>query len=300
MALLGATTLVLAVSAAATGSPAAASRWIVFAASPENGTQPSQLFRIRADGTGLRQLTSGRPASAPSFAPDGKRIAYLRFNAGISVVNLDGTGRHRLTRSSSDAFPVWSPDGKWIAFLRASGSAAPGYRLHVMDASGRRQHLLADAPWPAGRPSWTPDSRALVIPKERGRGAVLYKAAASGGRVLERFPVTIDETSGTAVPTLAPNGRTLVFAGPRPARTGCAGSACELFGLYAAQLPAGKARLLDGARATPAGWAPDSRTLVLAHGYGLQLWPLSGGTSRLLATGTNAVLGDAPPAWQPG
>jgi Tol biopolymer transport system component len=290
--LLGTATAALMLAAASAGSEVRP-RWIVFAGAPENGTQPTQLFRIRVDGSGLQQLTNGRPATAPSFSPDGKRIAYARFNAGISVVSVDGRGRHRVTRGSGDAFPVWSPDGKRIAFLRPAERAARGYRVYLMDANGGHQHLLTHAPWPAGRPSWTADSRRLVIPVARGEVGRLYEVSSTSGRVLERLPLTFDETNGLAPPTLSPDGRTVVFVG-------CRDPACEQVGLYEARLPAGRPRLLEQAPPVPAGWSADGRTLALPHGYGVELWPLGGGTPVVLSTGTNAVVGEAPPAWQPG
>jgi hypothetical protein len=296
--LLGVATVASMLGATSAGSGVHV-RWIVFAASPENGTQPTQLFRIRADGSGLEQLTSRRPASAPSFSPDGEQIAYARFNAGISVVTLDGRGRHRLTGGSSDAFPVWSPNGKRIAFLRP-GPATREYRLYVMDADGHHQRLLERAPWPAGRPSWTPDSRALVVARRDARAEQLYRVDATSGRVLRRYALRLDHVYADPVPTVAADGRSVAFVGSRPVPTGCRGRSCELTGLYDARLSGGKARLLEGARPAPAGWSPDGRTLALADGYQLQLWPLGGGAAVFVSTGTNAVAGEAPPAWQPG
>jgi TolB protein len=103
---------------------AAADRWIVFSGSAQKGTQPEQLFRIRTDGSGLRQLTTGgRVATAPSFSPDGKRVVFARLGSGLFVINLDGSGLHRLTGNPNDASPVWSPDGRWIAFIRPNSGA---------------------------------------------------------------------------------------------------------------------------------------------------------------------------------
>ena len=44
----------LALAASTATAEPGAQPWIVFAAHPQGGTQPSQLFRVRADGTGAR------------------------------------------------------------------------------------------------------------------------------------------------------------------------------------------------------------------------------------------------------
>jgi Tol biopolymer transport system component len=105
----------------------------------------SALFAIGADGRGGHPLVTGRFASDPTFAPDGRRIAFigddLAHHAGIWVVGADGRGAHLLRRNPGSATgfhqPVYSPDGRslaavlsgrWmrIAVLRASGG---GLRL---------------------------------------------------------------------------------------------------------------------------------------------------------------------------
>ena len=64
-------------------------------------TSGTNIFTARANGTHARKLTHSRHScfdgacyEAPSFAPDGKHIAYLtegRFNSDIEVMRADGT-----------------------------------------------------------------------------------------------------------------------------------------------------------------------------------------------------------------
>ena len=67
---------------------------------------------------------------APTWAPDGKRIAFVSSKAGLPalwIMNANGTGRRavELPEPPSNAgddwpytvlFPAWSPDGRTIAF----------------------------------------------------------------------------------------------------------------------------------------------------------------------------------------
>ncbi len=91
--LTAAATIGLAALAAGSSDAASAPRWIVFAASPQQGTQPSQLFRVSTVGAGLRQITNGaRAADQPSFSPDGRRVAFTRAAAGIFVSSPTAAG----------------------------------------------------------------------------------------------------------------------------------------------------------------------------------------------------------------
>ncbi|MBZ5556720.1 MAG: S9 family peptidase [Acidobacteriia bacterium] len=93
----------------------------------------TSVFTVAASGgESPRRLTSGIHDTSPRWAPDGKRIAFVRSsasqssasdNAGktqppqIFLLPLDGGEARPLTDVASGASgPVWSPDGKTIAF----------------------------------------------------------------------------------------------------------------------------------------------------------------------------------------
>ena len=86
----------------------------------------SSLFAVPASGAeNPRRLTSGIRDTSPRWAPDGKRIAFVRAiekdkqvqPAQIDVMAMDGGEARPLTELTSGAgTPVWSPDGTMIAF----------------------------------------------------------------------------------------------------------------------------------------------------------------------------------------
>jgi TolB protein len=76
----------------------------------------TNIYVIRADGTGLRQLTHRRIALGPEWSPTGTRIAFIVLpgyvvGAGeIFLMSADGTNERRITRSAH-ALPrmSWRP-----------------------------------------------------------------------------------------------------------------------------------------------------------------------------------------------
>jgi TolB protein len=117
------------------------------------GDEPSGLFVIRADGTGLQQLDSfGR---TPDWSPDGTRLAYTgwaRNGPAIFIVSADGTGKLQLTTEGSGD-PVWSPGGDRLAFT-VNGLAA--LRIYVVNLDGTDERPLTTGANSANEvmPSW--------------------------------------------------------------------------------------------------------------------------------------------------
>jgi Tol biopolymer transport system component len=116
---------------------------------------PDSIFTVRADGSRLTLLRSGKAGNGPgvpSWSPDGTRIVYFNtpgvpnhFYPEVRVMNADGTKDHRIYHSASPVgnwlAPVWSPDGTQIAF-------SPGYPsggLILMKADGSGLHSVVAA-----------------------------------------------------------------------------------------------------------------------------------------------------------
>jgi Tol biopolymer transport system component len=137
-------------------------RQIAFVA--DGRTSPgARLVVMRADGTHRRlvakvPLVGASQSEAfslqrPSWAPSGKRIAYVG-TSGIATVRPDGTGTVILP---AGMHPAWSPDGKSLTFMRFD-SQSPIGRIYVMDADGKNLRALTSAQYPLDdqQPDWQP------------------------------------------------------------------------------------------------------------------------------------------------
>jgi TolB protein len=146
---------------------------------PAGKRLPPQIYVIRADGKGRRQLTRGAGAQDPAWSPDGRRIVFAMLGtaAGIWVVNADGSGLRRLTAEPSDVDPAWSPDGSRIAFERR-GIGALRDDIYTMNPDGGDVRQLTSGDCHDQEPDWSPDGTRVAFeslcPLETGESTYVY------------------------------------------------------------------------------------------------------------------------------
>jgi dipeptidyl aminopeptidase/acylaminoacyl peptidase len=78
----------------------------------------------------------------------------------------------RLTANIRDTSPRWAPDGKRLAFVRAmekDGKTQPG-QIFLLGMDGGEARPLTDVPDGAGMPVWSPDGRTLAFTASTGPG----------------------------------------------------------------------------------------------------------------------------------
>lgn len=118
------------------------SEWICYRAGHPQGAEEEKTYRellekglvkpskmelwiMRADGSGKRQVTSNGAANfCPFFTPDGKQLIFssnMKNPRGrdfdLYLINLDGSGQEQVTFDPSfDGFPMFSPDGKKLVW----------------------------------------------------------------------------------------------------------------------------------------------------------------------------------------
>jgi eukaryotic-like serine/threonine-protein kinase len=105
-----------------TPDPSPDGEWVAFSSM---GAPQEDLFLIRRDGTGERQITNDPSRDRFSrWSPDGKRIAFysnrLSGRFQIWAINPDGSGLQRLGETDQPLIiPSWSPDNLRVAYYTA-------------------------------------------------------------------------------------------------------------------------------------------------------------------------------------
>lgn len=79
------------------------------------------IYLMKADGTGLRRLTSG---FEPALSPDGRQVAFTRWDEprGLYVISADGSGERLLFGANRARSATWTPDSQAIVFERNKSS----------------------------------------------------------------------------------------------------------------------------------------------------------------------------------
>jgi Tol biopolymer transport system component len=156
---ISALAIVAAIAAAASSQATTPGRngLIVYAKEAREGYGVFQLFTIRPDGTGNRQITRVEgTAFFPEWSPNGKLIAFEHetrpgqpdANRSVALISARGTGLRELTPTGiepqpagrvRDGNPAFTPDGEQIVFVRSHGAADRGLWIMRTDGSGLRR-----------------------------------------------------------------------------------------------------------------------------------------------------------------
>jgi Tol biopolymer transport system component len=93
--------------------------------------------------------------SDPAWSPDGKRLAFSKVRGDIYTIKLDGTGLRQLTdtKDVSEAEPAWSPDGKQIAFSSSRAGDNEG-AIFVMEIDKKKVRQLTETQAYESSPDW--------------------------------------------------------------------------------------------------------------------------------------------------
>ncbi|MEQ3696007.1 MAG: Tol-Pal system beta propeller repeat protein TolB [Pseudomonadales bacterium] len=196
-------------------------------------------------------MRSRDPIMSPAWSPDGSELAFVSFDGGRPGVYRQNLLTGELTQLTNyvglNSAPAWSPDGSKLAIVLSKDGDPEIYLLDVATKRLDRvtHHYAIDT-----EPAWI-DNNSLIFTSNRGGRPQIYKILLDSGR-LERLTFTGDynargrispdgkylvmvhrengvfkiaaqdlatrrvhvltETSLDESPTIAPNGRVVMYA----------------------------------------------------------------------------------------
>ncbi|HKG93104.1 MAG TPA: hypothetical protein VKA84_14465 [Gemmatimonadaceae bacterium] len=263
-----------------------------FAALGSSPTEGPGLFVANLDGSGVRRLvsvTNANDGSAPSWSPNGDRIAYhdgpygraALFAVTVSTGTVDVLP---VTGPTTGMWPKYTRDGAWIYF-HGTGSGYYAYHVWRVRPDGTGAESVTPAVESSGiewRPSPSPDgARVAYVFGDASSPRIRVRTLATGA-------VSAIDAPGQS-PRWSPAGDLIAFVGL---------DSYSGMGALKVMAPDGSGlRVLTPARFYAPGfdWSPDGRWILARSNQSIDL----------IEVATGAVLplpfarGFSQPAWRP-
>ena len=153
--------------------------------------QHFQIFTIRPDGSGARQITHAVSAEHPDWSPNGKKIVFelvrqKPFRKGIALMSASGTGVRILTPRGIQGQPSFSPDGGSIVYERNG--------VWIMRADGTHKRRVTRSPFRDTDPNFSPDGKLITFVREKKehREQALFAVRPDGSALRRLTPYSWD------------------------------------------------------------------------------------------------------------
>lgn len=125
----------------------------------------AQIYKIRANGNDLTQLSFEGGNFFPDWSPDGSKIAYDCTTEcpgrGIWIMNDDGTNNKHIIGGRA---PDWSPDGEKLVYMGGPGPTNAESQIWVADTNGTNEKQLTFFGVTNRYPAWSPDGSKIAFP----------------------------------------------------------------------------------------------------------------------------------------
>lgn len=172
------------------------------------GKTSYRLIVADADGENPQiMVESAQPLMSPAWSPDGRKLAYVSFEANRSEIYVQdlrsGTRQRVSARPGVNGAPAFSPDGRHLALAlsRADGNLD----VYTLDIRAQMPTRLTSGPAIDTEPVWSADGQQIYFTSDATGGPQIYRIAAEGGKAQR---VTFEGTYN-ASPRISPDGKQL-------------------------------------------------------------------------------------------
>ncbi len=284
-----------------TGDPGPAASRILFAMRPFGNPTAKELYVVDSDGENLRRVTWDESiAISPTWAPDGRRAAYVSYKSGVpTIYELDmadgGERTLAIGREGQQITPAYHPNGQDLAFT-LMGSGLFRYNLReecclAQLVGGRANNI---------QPAYSPDGDRMIFVSNRLGDATpqVYMMPAMGGEATLLSPYRYGQGGYFADPDWSAVSNKVAFAGGIVRRR-----VLGRYHIFVADPEAGDNRLIqltrEGNNEDPS-WGPDGRHIVFAgersNGFGVFVVDSGTGRTRTVVASVRASDTDWSPA----
>ncbi len=291
------------------------------------------LYTLPIDGGQATRIMGGLSfESQPTYAPDGKTIAFLTDRTGVEnlwIADADGSNPRALSKDTRTndrpqimLSPAWTPDGEYIVVSKSRPPEPGTFGLFMYHRDGGTGVRIGPAPPPQpgpdaqGPPPPPPTNKMGAVVSPDGR--FIYYTQRNGGFTYNaQFPLwqvyrhdretgdasQITNARGSALrPAISPDGKWLVYATRHKTQTG----------LRVRNLDTGAERWLaypvtrddQESRATRDtlpryDFMPDGNSLVVPVGGKIHRIDVASGESRVIPFSVNVRAEVAPRVYTP-
>jgi len=253
--------------------------YIYFTRSEPGSTELQYLYRAPVLGGTPQKLVTDIDSNV-TFSPDGRQIAYFRFNnpepgkERLLLLPADGGNEKLLYSGPGDSGlqdPAWSPDGRTIVCMVLQPGTALGGLVALDVATGKQRLFFISDSSIVQRPVWMSDGSGLLALSTQTRNQIIYVSYPDG----KSHAVTRD-TNNYSDPSIAADGHNLA--------TVLSEGHWNLFTMPAAASAASQLRqVTSGAPLYHFSWTRDSH-LVRDSESGLSLLDPDNGSATPLHT----------------